>query len=80
MITKYKGSFSRRDTEKKLVVTNRENEVGRGNIGMEDKQVQTIRPKISYKDIVYISRYMNSSEKVFIISIVCQGLSSWLQQ
>ena len=45
------------------MVTNRENEVGRGNIGMEDKQVQTIRPKISYKDIVYTreqSRYFIS--------------------
>ena len=41
------------DTENKLVVTSGEREGGRGNRGGREEKVQTIRYKISYKDILY---------------------------
>ena len=37
----------------KLVGSSGEREVGRGNIGVWDEDVQTIVYKISYKDILY---------------------------
>ena len=41
------------DTENKLAVASGEREGGWGNIGGGDLEVQTIRYKISYKDILY---------------------------
>ena len=41
------------DREKKLVVTGREREESRGNIGTGNQKVQTVRYKISYKDVPY---------------------------
>ena len=43
------------DTENKLVVTSREREEGRGNMG-KGLEVQTIMCKISYKDVMYSTR------------------------
>ena len=39
--------------ENKLVVTSGEREGGAGNIKVGEKEVQTIRYKVSYKDILY---------------------------
>ena len=39
------------DIENKLVVTSEERERRKGNIGVGDQGAQTIRYKISYKDI-----------------------------
>ena len=41
------------DIENKLVVTSREKEVGRDNMGEEIKRLKTIKYKISCKDILY---------------------------
>ena len=41
------------DIENKLAVTGREREGGRDSIGVGGLEVQTIRYKISYKDIFY---------------------------
>ena len=42
-----------RDTEDKLVVTSGKREGGMGNIGVRNKEVQTISYKINRKDILY---------------------------
>ena len=41
------------DIENKLVVTSEEREVGRGNLGVGEWEVQTLGCKIGYKDVLY---------------------------
>ena len=41
------------NTENKLVVTSRKREEGKGKIRVGDKEVQTVRYKISYKNLLY---------------------------
>jgi len=50
-VTKKRSKLT--DTEKKLVVTSREREQSRSNIGIGNQEVQTVRYKISYKDVPY---------------------------
>ena len=51
--------------ENKLVATSGEREGGRGNIEVGEQEVQIIRYKISYKDILY----NRECRQYFIIAI-----------
>ena len=51
--------------ETKLVVPSGEREGVRGNIGIGEEEVQTIRHKIRYKDIVY---NMGEYSQYFVIN------------
>ena len=48
-VTKKRSKLT--DTEKKLVVTRRERDQSRSNIRIGNQEVQTVRYKISYKDV-----------------------------
>ena len=53
-----------KQTHRELVVASRKREWRRNNIGVEEYEVQSIRHKISYKDILFNREY----SQYFIIS------------